>query len=391
MATVTRIKIPPAFKFLAKPARYKGAYGGRGSGKSWSFAQHLLLAGIQRKEKILCAREYQASIADSVKSLLDAIIARYPVMSTFYQSVKNEIRGVNGTSFIFLGIRHDPQKIKSLEGVTKCWVEEANTVSQKSLDILIPTIRAEGSEIWFSYNRKDPNEPVHEIRNKPDAIFREVNYYDNPFFPDTLRREMEWDREHDTGKYEHVWLGKPRVHSEAQVFHGRYRIERFETPKDAVFYFGADWGFSVDPTTLVRMWIDGRKLFIDYEAYGVGVEIDKTPGLFDTVPGSRDYIITADNARPETISYMRRQGFNIRPSQKGKGSVEEGIEFLKSYEIIIHERCKHVADEFNLYSYKTDRRTGDILPVLEDKNNHCIDAIRYAIEKVRRNKRKLLI
>jgi phage terminase large subunit len=130
--------------------------------------------------------------------------------------------------------------------------------------------------------------------------------------------------------------------------------------------------------------MDDGVLYIDYEAYGVGVDIDATPQLFDTVPGAREWPITADSARPETISYMQQHGFpRMRKAKKGKGSVEDGVSFLRGFkEIVIHERCKHTADEFKMYSYKRDRLTGDILPVIEDKHNHAIDALRYAVEPV---------
>ena len=142
--------------------------------------------------------------------------------------------------------------------------------------------------------------------------------------------------------------------------------EDFETPRDARFYHGCDWGFANDPTTLVRCFVKDRTLYIDREAWAIGCEIDNTPALFDQIDTARRWPIKADNARPETISYMRRQGFNITGAKKWSGSVEDGIEFLKTYDIVIHPRCKHTIDEFNHYSYKVDKQTGDILPVIVD-------------------------
>ena len=149
---------------------------------------------------------------------------------------------------------------------------------------------------------------------------------------------------------------------------------------------GCDWGYSVDPTVLVRMFIVGRTLYIDQEAYKVGCEIDATPALFRTVPESDRWPITADNARPETIAYMRRHGFpRMRESLKGKGSVEDGVEFLKSFDIVIHPRCINTAREFALYSWKIDPHTNEVLPVLDDKENHVVDSARYALEGTRRS------
>jgi phage terminase large subunit len=189
----------------------------------------------------------------------------------------------------------------------------------------------------------------------------------------------------DPEKYAHVWLGEYLRNSEARIFKN-WKVEEFETPEDARFYFGADWGFSIDPTVLVRCWMSGRTLFVDQEAYRVGVEIDRTPALFETIPGSKRWPITADSARPETISYMRRHGFgNIGPATKGAGSVEEGIEFLKTYDIVVHPRCRHTSDELTFYSWKVDPLTSEVLPVPADKHNHVIDALRYAVEGVRLN------
>ena len=135
---------------------------------------------------------------------------------------------------------------------------------------------------------------------------------------------------------------------------------------------------------LVRCYVVGRKLYIDREAYRIGVEIDHLPQLFDTVPGARDWVITADSARPETISYLQRHGFpKMVAAVKGKDSVKEGVIFLQNYDIVVHPRCVHTIDELTMYSFKTDALTGIVTPVLEDKKNHVIDSLRYAVERLR--------
>ncbi len=195
---------------------------------------------------------------------------------------------------------------------------------------------------------------------------------------------MEYDRKRDLDKYAHVWLGKYQQNSEARVFRN-WTVEEFDARPGTTFRMGADWGFSVDPSVLVRCFIEGRRLYIDHEAYMVGCEIDMLPDLFDRVPESRKWFITADSARPETISYMQKHGFpRISAAIKGAKSLEEGVEFLKSFDIVVHPRCQHVIDELTMYSYKTDPLTAKILPVLQDKNNHTIDAIRYACEGARK-------
>lgn len=383
------IEVAPAFKDSETPSRYKVWYGGRGGAKSWTVARLLLLRAIEQPLRVLCTREYQSSISDSVHALLSDQIDKMGLDSV-YEIKRYSIVSQNGSTFIFAGLRHNPKKIKGTEGIDIAWVEEADTISNESLNLLIPSIRKPDSEIWFTFNPDSPEDPIYTRfvkTDRADAIVRRVNHSDNPWFPEVLRREMEWDRAHDTDKYLHIWEGEPRTASQAQVFGGRWRIEPIETPDNAQFYFGADWGFSVDPTALVRCYIDNRTLYIDYEAYGVGVDIDKTGELFDHIPGARDWTITADSARPETINYLKRQGFRIRKSRKGKGSVEDGVEFIKSFnEIVVHPRCKHVIDEMKLYSYKLDRLTGEPTPVLEDKHNHLIDSLRYALEAVMRSK-----
>ena len=328
----------------------------------------------------------QKSIADSVKRLLDDDIERLG-LGHFFESTLTEIRSVIGGLFIFAGLKTNIEAVKSTEGLDIVWVEEANRVSQRSLDILIPTVRKDGSEIWFGWNPESEKDPVDKMFRggaaPPDSIVRKVTWEDNPWFPEVLRKEMEWDRQRDPEKYAHVWLGEYTKNAEARVFKN-WKIDTFDVPKGARPYFGGDWGFAIDPSVLVRCWIIGRTLYIDKEAYEVGCPIDKTPALFDTVEGASKWPITADSARPETIDYMRRHGYpHIQPARKGPGSVEDGVEFLKSFDIIVHPDCKHTIDELTLYSLKVDKLTGEVLPVLEDKKNHVIDALRYAAEQVR--------
>ena len=372
--------------FLTKQARYKAAHGGRGSAKSWAVARSAIVLSLQQNEQFLFTRQYQKSIAASSHRLLKNQIHALGVESQF-DILATEIRSlVNESTFTFHGLQHDPDKIKSLEGITKCVIEEANSVNVESLEILLPTIREPDSEIWAIWNRKNESDPIDKMLigdGRDNAIVEQVNYYDNPWFPEVLRAEMEYDRKHDLDKYNHVWLGEPLKITKARVF-TNWKIDDIQPDEGETFYYGADWGFSNDPTVLLRTWVNDetRTLFIDQEVYEVGVEIDHLPAFFDRVPESRKWKIRADNARPETISYLKRAGFKIQGVKKGAGSVNEGVDFIKSYTVVIHPRCKRTIDEFGLYCYKTDIKTGDILPILLDKNNHCIDSIRYALEDI---------
>jgi len=383
---IKALKFAPKFKPLFQPKRYKTFHGGRGGAKSWAAARALVIMAASKKLRILCTREVQNSIKDSVHKLLKDQIEMLG-LNPWFRITNESITSASGSEFLFKGLRFDPLGIKSTEGVDICWVEEAQSVSSDSWAILIPTIRKEGSEIWVTFNPGEEQDPTYQrfIVNPPDdSITVEVNYYDNPYLPDTLRKEMEYCKRVDYEAYEHIWLGKPKSISDSVIFRNRYRVEAF--PDDLWLqadrlFFGADFGFANDPSTLIRMFMLGTRLYIEYEAYGVGVELDEMPQFYDSIPEVRKWPVKGDNSRPETISYLARQGFSIDAAAKWKGSVEDGVTYLKGFEeIIIHERCKHTADEFRHYSYKVDKKTGDILPIIVDKFNHCIDAIRYGLD-----------
>ena len=388
--TTLRIETPEWALPLLNPARYKAAYGGRGSGKSHTFAELLIEAHIMdQTSRSVCVREVQKSLAQSVKRLLELKIEQMNA-GAYFEVQEAVIKSKRGDGLIiFQGMQnHTADSIKSLEGYDRAWVEEAQSLSQRSLDLLRPTIRKPGSELWFTWNPSQATDPVDALlrgeKPPPDATVLEVNFDNNPWFPDVLRQEMEYDRSRDPDKYAHVWKGGYLQNSTARVFKN-WRVEEFDAPADAIHRLGADWGFANDPTVLVRCHIIGRTLYIDHEAYMVGCEITNTPDLFMTIPEAERWPLVADSSRPETISHMRKHGFpKIMAAVKGKDSVNEGIEWLKSYDIVVHPRCTHTIDELTFYSYKTDPLTSKILPVLQDLNNHVIDALRYACEGVRR-------
>jgi phage terminase large subunit len=381
--TISR-KVPRWAVPLHKPARYKGAYGGRASGKSHEFAVMAVEEMVcDPNLRFVCIREVQRSLKFSAKALIEAKIRELGVGSLF-EVLQTEIRRRSGTGvMIFEGMQdHTADSLKSLEGFGRAWVEEAQSLSRRSLDLLLPTIRAEGSEIWFSWNPEDQTDPVDAfLRSSPpeNSTVVQVSYTDNPWCPDTMREEAQRMQRLDPDAYAHIWLGQYNVRSEAQVLSGKWTVDEF-TPAESWDgpYYGADWGFSQDPTTLVRFWLADGRIWIEHEAGGVGVDLTDTPDLFDTVPGSRKHRIRADNARPETISAMRNAGFDVVAAPKWSGSVEDGVAWLRGHEqIVIHPRCRRVAEEARLWSYKTDRLTGDPLPKLADGWDHYWDAIRY--------------
>lgn len=425
----TTLQIPTAEIFvpLLRPARYKGAEGGRGSGKSKFFAGNLVEECLAVPgTRAVGIREVQKTLAHSSRLVIADTIHEYGV-ADWFEVQKSRILAPGGGEIIFNGMQnYNAENIKSLEGFRIGWVEEAQTLSQNSLDLLRPTLRLDpvkgvhnGSELWFSWNGRDQKDPVDAFfkagEAPPDSIMVTANWRDNPWFPEVLEKERLWDLRRDPDKYQHVWEGGYLKRSKATVFMN-WKVEDFETPADAQFFFGADWGFAIDPSVLIRCFIEGRTLYVDYEAWEVGCDIDYTPFLFagmndrevnaknavalkklvetgkryEGIPRCREFEISGDSARPETISYMKRHGFpKVVPSIKGAGSLEDGVEFLKGFDIVVHPRCKHVENELTFYRYKQDPITEVVSNQLEDKKNHTIDSLRYAIERLRRQRKRM--
>lgn len=403
---VASLPIPPKLiPMFSTPSRYKGAWGGRGSGKTRSFAFMSAVFGTVcaaqgKTGVILCGREFQNSLNDSSFAEVRAAIESDPWLAAQWEIGRQYIRHRTGkVEYVFSGLRHNIESLKGKARILLAWVDEAEQVSEMSWKTLIPTVREPGSEIWITWNPASPDSSTHRrFRNgaTPDMQIMELNWSDNPWFPEVLDDERRRDLLVRPDDYAHIWQGGFLARSDAKVFKN-FRVQEFDSPANATFRFGADWGFSVDPAVLLRgfigRWEDerpvsdpaGRVLFIDYEAYEVGVEVDATPAFFDRIPRSRDFRITADTARPELVSYMRRHGFpKIIPATKGAGSIEDGISFLQSFEIVIHPRCTETAREFAGFSYKIDRQTDEVLPFLDAWDDHTIDAARYMLEGLRR-------
>ena len=684
---VLQIQLPDKLKFLlSEKHRYKVAYGGRASGKSYSMILASLARAMEKKVRILCVRQFQNSIADSVHKLIADTIYRLK-LDKFFTVTQSSIRCINGSEFIFKGIHNNVQEIKSLEGIDIAVCEEAQNVPDDSWEVLIPTIRKEGSEIWICFNPQMEDDATYRrfVKNPPpDCKSVLINYTDNPWCPEVMKKEAENCKAVDMAKYEHIWLGHTVLETDAQIFKGKFELLDFEAEEYTEFYYGADWGFAClggntlvstdkgdipikdikvgdrvltrdgykrvihtknkgkkdvylldfsnknniiitgdhkiftengwtrvdklkeneticvkkstlmgklikgiqkvsilttsiikpekskesttgtygnitmekfqkdilsttkmetrlitrlktlfvsplwniqrfimekswglfqkklqaetdiqkktgqneeknqlklpkidvvyvknvennlllpmsikssvvqnveksliqgiaklntfakyvgkslwhrlttlekpvlknvpinltllkeqeevfditvengeffangllvhncDPTALIRCFIEDNCLYVDYESFGVGVEIDELPQLFKKVPESEKWKIRADCSRPETISYMARHGYNCVAAEKWQGSVEDGIEFLRSFDkIYIHPRCKHLYEEFKYYSYKKDRVSGDILPIVVDAWNHGIDAIRYALQPYIKNRGRM--
>ncbi|EPN9924547.1 PBSX family phage terminase large subunit [Proteus mirabilis] len=402
--------------FAKEGVRYRGAFGGRGSAKTRTFAMMSAVKAYQAAEQgisgvILCGREFMNSLEESSMEEVKQAIRSIPWLNDYFDIGEKYIRTkCKRVNYVFCGLRHNLDSIKSKARILLAWVDEAESVSDLAWKKLRPTVRESGSEIWVTWNpEKDGSATDKRFRKTPskNSIIVEMNYNDNPWFPDVLEEERLDDLNSlEYSDYAWIWEGAYLENSDKQVLANKYVVQSFPDnlwKKADRLLFGADFGFAKDPNTLVRMFMLDRNLYIEYEAYGAGVELndmwkfyagkdgatDKQlsewevtdDAKFAGIPEARKWPIKADNSRPETISHIKKQGFNISAAKKWQGSVEDGITHLRGFkQIIIHPRCKETAKEARLYSYKTDRITGEVLPIIEDKNNHCWDAVRYGLD-----------
>lgn len=402
-------KLVPVFAKPRGSLSYRGAHGGRGSAKSMSFAKMAAIWGVVEPLRILCVREIQSSIKDSFHAELKAAIASEPWLAAAYDVGIDYLRSkINTTEFLFKGLYNNLTSVKSLANIDLTIVEEAEDISEDAWVALEGTImRKLKSECWVIWNPKDEGSPT-DLRfrgpaaNDPLYAIVELNYTDNPWFPIGLKRLMEKQRaQFDAAKFDWIWKGDYLKNDESKIFANCWS-EGIRMP-DATWhgpYHGLDFGFSADPTAAVRCWIspDESELYIDKEAGKVALELDDTAKfLKERIPGIDRQLVIADSARPESISHLSKaktpNGMpkadylqQIEGAVKGPGSVEDGIDHLKTYKIIVHPACQEMQNEFKRYSFKVDRLTGVITRTIVDKYNHYIDALRYAVEKVMKSK-----
>lgn len=396
--------VPAWAEPLLRPARYKLVKGGRGSGKSHEMAEQLVEACVLDPHlSAVCIREVQKSMRFSSKRLVENKIRAMGVAHLF-RILETHIERLGGTGIIlFQGMQdHTADSIKSLEGFRIAWIEEAASVSARSLELLIPTIRCDNedgleSEIWATWNPDQDTDAIEQLAAKlagdQDAIIVHVNYDENPHLPVTLYKEVQRFLKTDPEAFAHVYKGAYNVKSRAQIFGGRWTVDEFDPQPDWDGpYHGLDFGFAEDPMAAVRMWIGpyggGEALYIEREAYATQLGVDKHYNFLERrLPRIGDYEVRCDNARPDSIDYLVRHGIpNAVPCSKGKGSVEDGIEFINSFvKIVIHTRCENMQDEAKLYKYKVDAKSGQVLPTIVDKFNHLWDAVRYGLEPVMKN------
>ena len=403
-----KINIPEKCLFLVtEKSRYKVLVGGRGSAKSVSAGLALLIKGMQSKIRILCTRQIQASIKDSVHKLLSDLINDYG-LSGFYSVTQDTIKGINGTEFIFKGLKNNISEIKSTQGVNIAWCEESESITQESWDVLIPTIREPESEIWVTFNPNMKTDATYQnfVVNKPDnCITVQMNYTDNPFFPDVLREEMEFCKKVNYPKYEHIWLGVPNAEAgnliKMSMFQ-RYKIppERFDS-----LYIVCDTAFSekksADNSVFMLCGLLGEKKYI-LDVYC------KKVTFVDLQRDLKSFYMSAldkySRLTPFSSIYIENKGSGISLIQQLR---QEGLPIQEIYPTVHNTELKKdiVADKYTRFlEIEADLASGYVwipesapwMPEFEreceaftggkqDEKDDCIDSLIYMIKVARKH------
>jgi len=378
------IQIPNEFKRLFDSDwREAAIYGGRYSLKSHTVARCLLIKARMKKTRVACFREFQNSIAESSYQLLLDLIKKYDMRD--FRATHNSIENtLNGSDFLFKGLWNNEQSIKSIEGIDIAWVEEAQTVSDKSLEVLTPTVRKEGSQIIYTYNRLLEEDPVHNrlvIQGRPNTLVINVNYdiaIKYGMMPDVILKEIEDDKERRPGLYKHKWLGEP-YNLEAKIYKDWQIIDSI--PHEArLERYGLDFGYSNDPTAIVAVYKYNGGLILDEITYQKGLSNKQVADILTIQP--KRALTIADSAEPKSIDEITAYGVSIMPSKKGRDSIMQGIQYVQDQRISVTKRSVNLIKEYRNYLWMTDK-DGKIINEPSPIFNHCMDAIRYAINSFR--------
>lgn len=380
------IQIPIEFKRLFdRDWREAGVYGGRYSMKSHTVARVLLIRARQEKTRIACFREFQNSIAESSHQLLADLIKLYG-LNEFEVTDKAIVNKVNGSDFIFKGLHHNEQSVKSIEGIDIAWVEEAQTVSEKSLEVLTPTVRKDGSQIIYTYNRLLEDDPVHKrlvLEGRPNSLIINVNYdiaQKYGWLPKVILDEIEDDRVNRPSLYKHKWLGDP-VGKERRIYNDWNVIDSI--PHEArLVRRGLDFGYTNDPTAIVDVYYYNGGYIVDEVCYQKGLS---NKIIADTINAQEKKVMCiADSAEPKSIDEIKLYNVLINPSSKGPGSLKRGINYVQDQRISITKRSQNIFNEYKRYLWREDK-DGRVTNDPEPGWDHAMDAIRYAIDSLRPN------
>ena len=388
--------VPEAYTPLFDPNVYYehyAFYGGRGGAKSHTIGGALALRGALRTRRIVCGRQFQVSIRESVKELIEQKIHELGLADGYEVQERSMRHRTTGSEFIFIGLDRNPENIKSLEGADDFWNEEAQTTKARSLELVIPTIRKPGSSLIWSWNprfRTDPVDLLFRGPNPPEnSYIRRVSWRDNPWF---LRTRMGSERKRyklaHPKRYLHVWEGDYDENPELAIFQN-VQIAPLELDDRDTPLFGMDFGFSRDPNVLLKVYYLPNRfevpvVYVAEEAYGTKIGNEQLPAFMEKVTEVRRFPIKADSSRPETIDYLNSKGFSVLPTIKGPGSVKNGINWLQGVQIVVHPQCVNFIENVRGYLWKADPE-GNALPVPEDEDADGPDALRYAVEDISRH------
>lgn len=382
----TIIEIPSEFKRLFdKDWREAAVYGGRYSLKSHTVARYLLIRARQEKTRIGCFREFQNSIAESSHQLLADLINQYN-LHDFEVTDKAIVNKINGSDFLFKGLHRNEQNIKSTEGIDIAWVEEAQTISDKSIEILTPTVRKPGSQLVYTYNRLDEEDPIHKrlvLEGRPNTLIINVNYDiadKYGFIPEEIKLEIEDDKKNRPDLYKHKWLGEPERLSDQRIYLNWNTIESI--PHEArLERYGLDFGYSIDPSAIVAVYYYNGGYILNEVLYQKGMSNRELAETLKNMPNKA--LTIADSAEPKSIDEIRTYGVNIQPTNKGADSVRHGIKAVQDQKISVTAHSQNILKEYRRYIWKLDN-DGKIIPGVPDPTcqDHHMDAVRYAINSL---------
>jgi len=383
------IIIPKEYKRLFdRDWREAALYGGRYSLKSHTVARFLLIRAREEKTRVGCFREYQASIAESSHQLLKELIEKYG-MADFKVTNNSIVNTVIGSDFIFKGLWHNEQGIKSIEGIDVAWVEEAQTISKKSIDVLTPTVRKPNSRIIYTYNRLLDEDPVHKrlvIEGRPNTLVINQNYpiaVKYGMIPDVILEEIEDDKQKRPSLYKFKWLGEPN-NLEGRIYKGWNIVD--EIPHEArLSRRGLDFGFSIDPTVIVDIYEYNGGFIIDERVYQKRLDNKAIADLLQAMEEPQTLVI-ADSSEPKSIEEIKDYGVNMIGAIKGPGSVNKGIDFVGAQKISLTRRSTKTHTAYNNYMWREDRNTGKFINVVDDavhEWSNPMDAIRYGLDSYR--------
>lgn len=382
------IEIPIEYKRLFDDDwREAAIYGGRYSLKSHTVARVLLILGRQKQMRFGCFREFQNSIAESSHQLLKDLIDFYELGD--YKVTENSIvNSITDTEFIFKGLHHNEQSIKSIEGIDIAWIEEAQTVSKNSIEVLTPTVRKPGSKLIYTYNRLLENDPVHErlvLEGRPNTLIINTNYdiaEKYGYMPEEIKNEIEDDKINRPALYKHKWLGEPNS-IERKIYKDWVQVESI--PHEArIERRGLDFGYSRDPSTIIAIYYYNGGYILDEELYRTGMKNNELAAFAKNLDKPNTLII-ADSAEPKSIADLQEMGLPILGVKKAGGDdqlgnkksfKQYGIDYVSQQRISVTKRSQNIWREYMTYLHKEDKE-GRILNDPEDGNDHAMDAILY--------------